>query len=363
MFPAPTAAPASTAGGGASPARAGASRLGWADTAKGVCILLVVLWHVVVKHYLQIDWRLDVPITGFWGMLGNALLTLRMPLFFTISGMFATGAFQRPWRVVARSRVAKFLYLYVLWVCIHTALLALVPGFDTASAGSVGEFVEQLTISPPNLWYLYALALYFTVAKALRRVPRPVMLAAALILSAVVAAGYVPIEANRGSLLQNLLFFLAGLYFRPYFERLADTTGRRRAVLITVAYGAAALALMVTGAQQFPGAWPAVCVIATLFGVSVGPLVAAVPGIGSGLAWLGRRTLPIYVIHMPVLALIHKVLVGPLSTVGALGQHAFVFLYPALLTALIVALCLLAENLLRKARATWLFDLPRRRIK
>ncbi|SDK31688.1 Uncharacterized membrane protein YcfT [Nonomuraea jiangxiensis] len=286
-----------------------------------------------------------------------------MPLFFTISGMFATGAFQRPWRVVARSRVAKFLYLYVLWDCVHTALLALVPGFDTASAGSPAEFIEQLTISPPNLWYLYALALYFTVARALRRVPKPVMLGAALILSAVVAAGYVPIEANRGSLLQNLLFFLAGLYFRPYVERLADTTGPRRAVLITAGYGVAVLALLATGAQRFPGAWPAVCVVATLFGVSAGPLVASVRGLGDGLAWLGRRTLPIYVIHMPVLALLHKALIGPLSRVGALGQYAFVFVYPAVMTALIVALCLLAESLLLKARATWLFELPGRRIK
>ena len=32
----------------------------WADTAKGMCILLVVLWHVVMKHYLQIDWHVSI---------------------------------------------------------------------------------------------------------------------------------------------------------------------------------------------------------------------------------------------------------------------------------------------------------------
>src|SRR5258705_13881892 len=91
-------------------------RVGWADTAKGVCILLVVLWHVIMKHYLKVDWRhLPVPIPGAWGILGDQLLTLRMPLFFTVSGMFAVGAYHRKWHVVARSRIAKFLYLYLLW--------------------------------------------------------------------------------------------------------------------------------------------------------------------------------------------------------------------------------------------------------
>ena len=26
------------------------------------CIMLVVLWHVITKHYLQVEWRLPVPL-------------------------------------------------------------------------------------------------------------------------------------------------------------------------------------------------------------------------------------------------------------------------------------------------------------
>jgi uncharacterized membrane protein YcfT len=55
------------------------------------------------------------------------MLTLRMPLFFTISGMLAASAVHRSWRVLGRGKVAKFLYLYVLWFLIHAGLLALVP--------------------------------------------------------------------------------------------------------------------------------------------------------------------------------------------------------------------------------------------
>src|SRR5262245_4164499 len=73
-------------------------RMVWPDVAKGVCILLVVLWHTVNKHYLQVDWRIGGPVPALWGFVGDQLMTLRMPLFFTISGMFAVSAFHRPWR-------------------------------------------------------------------------------------------------------------------------------------------------------------------------------------------------------------------------------------------------------------------------
>ncbi|MFD0592404.1 acyltransferase family protein [Catellatospora coxensis] len=99
----------------------------WADTAKGACIVLVVLWHVVMKDYLQVDWHIGIPLPGAWGTLGEQLLPLRMPLFFTISGVFATTALARPWRQTARSRIAKFLYLYTAWLLIHTAILSATP--------------------------------------------------------------------------------------------------------------------------------------------------------------------------------------------------------------------------------------------
>jgi uncharacterized membrane protein YcfT len=193
----------------------------WADAAKGVLILLVVLWHVITKHYLKIDWRLSAPVPGAWGALTEQLLPLRMPLFFTISGMFAAGAVDRPWRVLGRSKVARFLYLYVVWLVVHTVILAFVPDFDTARATSVTGLLAQLTITPSNLWYLYALALYFAVAKTVRRLPTALVLGAALVLSAVAYSGLLETPGDRGGVYRNLVFCLGGLRLRPFVERLA----------------------------------------------------------------------------------------------------------------------------------------------
>jgi uncharacterized membrane protein YcfT len=336
-------------------------RVAWADAAKGVCILLVVLWHVIMKHYLKVDWRqLPVPIPGAWGALGEQLLTLRMPLFFTISGMFAVGAYHRDWRVVARSRVAKFLYLYLLWTLIHTAALWRMPNFDTTTPRSVGQAVEMLTITPPNLWYLYALALYFTLAKAARRIPWPILTAAAGILAVVAAADLIPTPGNRGSLLQNFVFFLSGLHLRPHVERLAARASWRRLVVAASAYVLALAGMAVSGAQRVPGIWLVVCVVAVVFGVTAAPLVARQRFVGAGLAWVGRHTLAIYVMHMPILALAHLLLVDPVSGAGPVARIGLAVVLPVVVTGIVVAVCLGLERLLRRAGTKWLFDLPQR---
>ena len=326
----------------------------WADAAKGGCILLVVLWHTVMKHYLRVDWRLPLPIPGAWGTLGELLLPLRMPLFFAISGYFAAGAVRRPWRVLGRTKVAKFGYLYALWLLVHTTALALVPDFDTARASSALDLLEQLTITPTNLWYLLALAVYFALAKAVRRVPTALVLGPALLLSAIAAAGLVATPGNRGGLLQNLVFFLAGLRLRRHVERLA-AAGWRRTAAFGSAYTIITVLVLGLGAQRWFGVWPLVSAVAAMFGIAAAAQVAKWDRVGRALAALGRRTLPIYVIHMPVLALLHAATVDAMSAAGPRTQVVLAVVEPVVMTALVTAVCL---GLHRALRSTWLFDLP-----
>ncbi|MFG2075250.1 acyltransferase family protein [Nonomuraea maritima] len=337
----------------------GKVRTKWADTAKGACILLVVLWHVVMKDYLQIDWHLSIPVTGAWGTVTEQLLPLRMPLFFTISGMFAVGAVSRPWPVLARTKVAGFYGLYALWLLIHTALLAFAPGFDTARAADLTGLLEQLTITPSNLWYLYALALYFAVAKAVRRLPAPVVLGAAFVLSAAASAGLLDQPGDRGGVYKNLVFFLAGMYLRPAVERLAATATWRRLGVSGVLFAVALVAMRVTGADTWFGVWPAACVVAAVLGVTAASLVSRWDALGDRLAALGRTTLPVYVIHMPVLALLHRALVPPLSAdMNGTVRLLLSVVEPVLVTAAVTAVCLLLHRALLKAHAGWLFQLP-----
>jgi threonine dehydratase len=330
----------------------------WPDVAKGVCIVLVVLWHVVTKHYQRVEWDTSISWSAAWGTLGEQLLPLRMPLFFTISGLFAVGAVARPWPVLLRTRVAGFFYLYALWLLIHTAVMWSTPTFDTARARSAGALIDQLTISPTNLWYLFALALYFAVARATRRVPTAWLLTAALVLSAAAAADLLPVVSNRGQVYQNLLFFLAGLRLRPTIQTYASTASVRRLVAAGAAYAAALLAMASAGAQRWPGVWPAVSVLAVAFGIAAAVMIARhLTRAARALSGLGTRTLPVYVMHLPLLAVVDRVLRGPLDVLEP--RTALVAaLEPVALTALLIVVCLLLERVLRRRGTGWLFAMP-----
>jgi uncharacterized membrane protein YcfT len=334
-------------------------RAAWADTAKGVCILLVVLWHVIMKHYLQIDWRLGVPLPGAWGRFGELLLPLRMPLFFTVSGMFAVAAARRPWKAVRRGRVAKFYYLYAIWFAVHTTVLAFVPRFDTLAAHSALEVLEQVTITPTNLWYLIALALYFVVGKLTWRLPAPVVLGAALVLSVTASAGLLAGPGNRGQLYQNLFFFLAGLRLKPWVERLATEKTLRTLLIAGTGYLAVMAVVELFGARQWFGVWPLASMFAVVVGVTAAVQLQRLRRPAALLAGLGRQTLPIYVMHMPLLALLHLLVLRPFSSAGASVQLLLAVVLPVALTAMLVWSCLALHRGLHAVGASWLFDFPR----
>ncbi|GIE36632.1 acyltransferase [Actinoplanes italicus] len=338
--------------------RPGSLRADWADLAKGLCIILVVLWHVIMKHYLRIDWHIPVPLPGAWGTFGEQLLPLRMPVFFTISGMFAAAAVQRPWRVVRRSRIATFYYLYAIWFIVHTVVLAVVPRFDTLAARNVLDVLEQVTITPTNLWYLIALAVYFVIAKSTRHLPAPLVLGAAFLLSAAASAGLLAGPGNRGQLYQNLLFFLAGLRLKPWVERLAAASTPRLVIAGGLGYLGFMAVVQVLGAKQWFGVWPVASALAVVLGVAGAVQLQRWRWLAAHLTRLGRRTLPIYVIHMPLLALLHWALLGLFSGLGMPAQLLLATVLPAALTGLIIWSSLLLHGALIRTGASWLFGLP-----
>ncbi len=74
-------------------------RLLWPDIAKGTSISLVVYWHTVED---------SLP-------LNEALIFLRMPLFFFIAGLFIRSSFFAGNERKFAGRVGRFLWLCGLW--------------------------------------------------------------------------------------------------------------------------------------------------------------------------------------------------------------------------------------------------------
>lgn len=137
------------------------NRLLHIDAAKGVSIFLVVYWHAVDNRWV----------------FNEALWMLRMPLFFFVSGLFAAKALDLDWRAFLTSKVGNIIYLYVLWtflVFATTIFVAQLFGPDLIDWWR--PFL--LFVDPPRtLWFMYALAVSFVLAKLLKPFPSALVFA------------------------------------------------------------------------------------------------------------------------------------------------------------------------------------------
>lgn len=345
-------------------------RLPWPDVAKGACILLVVLHHVIGK---QVDPMALLapggvePVAAAWYDLTYALKPVRMPLFFLISGFLAVSTLTRPWPAVVL-RLAAPAYLYLAWLAVLSAVLLLTPALVTDRVTSLVDLATDLVLPSSALWFLWALAAYLVVARVTRGLPTWVVVGSAGVLT--VAAGALPIEAtNREAALAHLVFFLVGVRAPDLVRRLAE-----RPVPLPAAVGAYAAAVAVVQLAGVPRA-PVLLLLAVLglpLGLSASARLGRL-GVGRWLGWLGRRTLPVYLLHLPVIGVLVQLspqaplpVAGPVVPGGALGAvgvgdvvaAAVAVVYPLLVTLLVTAASLAVHHLLRRTGLGWLFALP-----
>nr|WP_255426299.1 acyltransferase family protein [Pseudonocardia sp. C8] len=330
--------PAVTAGG----------RLDWVDAAKGMTILLVVVHHAVL--FLQ-QLGLVPPAVATANM---ALASLRMPLFFLVSGLFLAGPLTASWRTMLHKRVALFGYLYVLWTAIQYAVMVLLPAdlmFSERLAGDPVDQLRTLLVPAPSMWFLYALALYSVLAKLVRRVPMAAQLGVTGVLSAVVGAGLLEPDDTWGLAARYLFFFLLGFHARTVVERLAAASTPVRAALAVPATGALAAVAVVLDVRGVPGVALLLNVAAVVCGVLVAAQLARW-AVGRPLVLLGRHTLPVYLANMPWLGVIALVL-RDVPVPPALG-----YVLPVLLAVVTTGLTLLTWRVLLTLRAGWMYTLP-----
>jgi uncharacterized membrane protein YcfT len=329
-------------------------RTGWVDVAKGVSIVLVVLNHVLLAFVAQ-GWAPEAA-----ERVSATLGTLRMPLFFLASGIFATRALAGPWGRLAERRVAFFAWLYVLWCLIQYLWFGLVAhGADLGSWPSPWTAVTQLWLPHSAMWFIYALALFSVIGRATRAVPAWIRVGAAAALSAVVGSGLVHVDSYAWRAMGiNLVFFLLGADASVGIRRAAAALSRRAAVglavVATIGFVALSIARRDPDMAAVPGLRLVTSVVALAAGIALAVAVAdtradRVP------RWLGSRTLDVYVLHGLVLALLVRV--GTAAHLGELGSAAGTS-FALATTAVVVVACLVTARGLRGLGAGWLFAPP-----
>ncbi|GHC22911.1 membrane protein [Kushneria pakistanensis] len=329
-------------------------RIEWIDAAKGACILAVILYHFNIFIYQGI--HEGHTIAAVWNIGITALKPLRMPLFFLISGYLAsTSITRRSWGRVRTKKIASLLWVYVLWAVIYWAavshLLPDNPWFENSFNAdmTLTLLLERMLTANISLWYLYALVIYFVVAKVMRSAVAAIGLGVLINI-----AMYFFIDpANWGmrSLIGYFVFFALGAYAKDIItthyaafnlRRFACTAALTLAGLALASYFSA---LTAPGVEMLLG-FVMVSTVIDLFALACRHVNMTY------LCMVGRQTLPIYVMHRLVLRFISPYMPETVNTF-------LLVMEPIIATIAVAAVCLfIYHGLLRIRGGRALFTMP-----
>ncbi|MEW5808585.1 MAG: acyltransferase [Actinomycetota bacterium] len=324
------------------------------DVARGVAILGVVIVHVYRGLYGA--GRVDEGTT-FW--VDNLTGFWCLSVFAFVGGTFVPrGVRKRGVASYVRDRVPRFAVIYCIWT-------ALQGGIQLLAADSANVPVTPLTVLSlwrpiGHLWYLPFLILVTVVVVPLKPWLRPRgawVLGAAFVVSVLFwgyDGGYIGTQG-----LALLVFFVGGMVLGA--DRVTATLDRFNVVVaavigvaVLVASSLLATALDAT-APTFDHGGRTVATVAigvVIAFISSAALVLAGHGLRSAslLAFLGRRSLDIYLAHVIIAA-------GTRIVLTHLGVTAlWIFVVAGFLMAVVGSL--IAGSLARRIKLGWIFDGP-----
>lgn len=329
-------------------AATGTARLDWVDTGRGIAIVLVVLYH-------SVSWikGLD-PQVAPWVEINAALSTLRMPLFFALSGMFAVKWLTADWSALLHAKVRLFAWVLAVWTVIGSSTLVLGQIMNDVPVNLWGS-LRAVLLSPVlprfELWFIWALALFFVVAKATRRVNVIAQLVVAGAFSVVALGLWITSNTGWTGSVKYYFFFLCGLHLRSLLIRVAAVRSRPVLVGTVVAWAGLSVGLGVGGLRGVVPLYFLNCVLGVLAGIALSRALSGIPLLGR----LGRQTLPIYLAHTPIVILllfaVHSAPIWPLPPVLAAVS-------PLLLAALATTAALALHRALAPTPLRLLYEPP-----
>ncbi|WP_339349140.1 acyltransferase family protein [uncultured Alteromonas sp.] len=282
-------------------------RLEWIDTLKGISIILVVYYHAVLLPY-SIPFKLNIFERTLFDSANYFfiynLAPLRMPLFFMISGFLVNSSVcNKSWKAVSHSRIGTYIYVFCLWAIIQNLLVGLMGGSDSSSdslvsnsiyAISVSDFLSSAVKGVSSLWYLYALVIFFILTK-LCKFSSITLIFLAFLLS--IYSTLEPISFPYNGMLYCYLFFVIGVFWgKAFFTGIENFSLLKNMVILSMGVGIIVLGryydLKFKLLESFFAIYIVTLITINLFKIGF-PLQIV--------SYIGRNTLPIYIIHRPLI--------------------------------------------------------------
>ena len=285
-------------------------RIDWVDSAKGLCIILVVMMHST----LGIE-----EVMGKEGFMHYAIAfaqPFRMPDFFLISGLFLARVIDRNWRTYLDRKVVHFAYFYVLWLTINFLLKA--PGIitDKGLDAALYLYLEAFIQPLGTLWFIYLLPIFFVITKLTRHIHPIIMFsAAASIQVATIETGWIVIDHTA----ERFVFFFTGYWLAQKIFSIAQwaQTKTGLAVLFIIAWAFINGYLVFTGLADFA----IVGLLLGFLGAGAIIIISAVftkVSLARPIRYCGKHSIVIYLSFFLPINLVQLILIqtGVISSVG-----------------------------------------------
>lgn len=265
--------------------------------------MLVVLFHFILWTHRDVTEGV-AGLDGMWDTLQRVLGRLRMPLLMAISGLLAASAVQRGWLGI-RLRLAANMWLYFVWITVYfvfyAATYALVddPRLPVA-VDSLERYASNLVMPETPLWFVLAMALFPFVIWGMSRLGVPVWLAVAFAVAVWAWGTYGEVPQWVGKYARTFIFFAAGYYGRSAVPALARL-GWPSAVVTFGTFVMSAFYLRKAFDVQLGVLIAAM--LAIVAATVAGPVLFKSGWHARAATFVGKRTLEIYVLHVPLLAI------------------------------------------------------------
>lgn len=290
------------------------------DLLRGSAVVLVVLLHA------------GLTVDGQTGWFDNALRPYRMPMLMFLSGLLLERSLAKGAGPYVLGKVRGVVWPWLLWSTVMVVLLS--EGFQADPVG----FLAVGT----HMWFLGALAMSYTLALVLRRVPTG-LVAVGMFLAADL------LQYSFGALTTYLwygAFFFVGAALKPWLDRWLAASWGWPAALTGIALAGAALQAPRGLHIEFGPDQAALSVIGILALIR---LAAAVPRIAPVrlLEWIGKNSIVTYLAHSALLVPVGRVVAetGLASGPATIVNFAIVLTLSILLT-------------LARPHTEWLYRLP-----
>ena len=291
-------------------------RIVWIDTAKGVCISLVVLSHVAI--YLNTDYA-----------FASLFRTFRMPLYYILSGLFFKP--YDSWKTFFTKKSNNLLVPYIFFFLVTGVLLPIFMArcfglqmlyYNGYNFEAVKYIFTEHAISNPSIWFLVSLfevnALFYFLHQWTQRVTKSYWLI--VVVACMVGAvglllyeGRINLPYYLDTSLTMLPFFLFGWWLKKKSHWLSKPIGKWGNIVSWLAVSIAGLLLIYfcdRGCASFRlnsfGDWKGVLqlypfgILGTMAVLILSKLSGRVPILST----IGRYSIIVLCIHLIVIQLL-----------------------------------------------------------